>query len=176
MNFLKLVLVAELIAASFSSCPIHAAEGLVFSGLGLTPQNPRGPWQYGLTLMARVGNTGTEPLAGTIVAHVEQLPYLQFARRVRLEPGEQRSLELFILLPEVIENIELSQHLNIVATLYVRDGDRDVILQIQDGQPATQTLALLAVLPKDESWAFKPHLLQRKVCLGIGLPGNSQWL
>ena len=152
MNFPKLALVAELILASCLACPAHAAEGLYFSGLGRTPQSRAVPGNT-VTLMARVGNSGMEPLAGTLVANVEQLPDLQFARSVRLEPGEQRSLELFIQLPEVIDNVELVQHLNVVATMYVREGDRDVILQ-RDGQPVTQSLTL-AVLPQGRTMGMQ---------------------
>lgn len=145
MNFLKLAIVAGLSAVSCLAGPVHAAEGLVFSSLGLTPQSRAVPGNT-VTLMARVSNSGAEPLTGTIVAKVEQLPYLQTARSVRLEPGEERSLELFIQLPNVIENVELYQHLNVAATMVVRDGDREVILQ-HDGQPVTQTLSL-SVLPE----------------------------
>ncbi|MEZ6078538.1 MAG: hypothetical protein R3C56_23565 [Pirellulaceae bacterium] len=152
MNFLRLVLVAELIAASCLACPIHAAEGLVFSGLGLTPQTRAVPGNT-VTLMARVGNSGTEPLTGTVVAKVEQLPYLQSARSVRLEPGEERSFKLFIHLPRQIDKGELYQHLDVVATMFVRDGEREVILQ-RDGKPATQTLSL-PVLPEGRVMAMQ---------------------
>lgn len=152
MNFLRLVLVAELIAASCLACPIHAAEGLVFSGLGLTPQTRAVPGNT-VTLMARVGNSGTEPLTGTVVAKVEQLPYLQSARSVWLEPGEERSFKLFIHLPRQIDKVELYQHLDVVATLVVRDGEREVILQ-RDGKPATQTLSL-PVLPEGRVMAMQ---------------------
>ncbi|MCC7336842.1 MAG: hypothetical protein IT422_17265, partial [Pirellulaceae bacterium] len=152
MNFLRLVLVAELIAASCIACPIHAAEGLVFSGLGLTPQTRAVPGNT-VTLMARVGNSGTEPLTGTVVAKVEQLPYLQSARSVRLEPGEERSFKLFIQLPQQIDKGGLHQQLDVVATLVVRDGAREVILQ-RDGKPATQTLSL-PVLPEGRVMAMQ---------------------
>lgn len=152
MNFVKLLRVAGLIGLSCVTASAQGAEGLVFSGLGLTPQTRAVPGNT-LVLMARVGNAGSEPATGTIVASVEQLPYLQTARVVRLEPGDQRSVELFIQLPASMENVELYEHLNVVATMYVRDGEREVILQ-RDGQPVTQTLSL-SVVPQGRIMCFQ---------------------
>ncbi len=150
MNFVKHLRLVGFFALvylpSFSLCSsfLAAAEGLTFSGLGATSQSHAVPGGV-LILSARVANKGTEPTEGLVVANVQEFPNLQTARTVRLLPGEQQSLELYIQLPAEAEQFE---RINVVATVFIHDGNRQVILQ-QNGRPASYTLAL-KVMPKGQ--------------------------
>lgn len=123
----------------------HATDGLLFSSLGLTPQSRAVPGNT-LVLLAQVANTGTDSVRGTIVATIAQVPQLQSARSVHLQAGQRQALELFIALPDELAQAGLFEQIDVSATMYVRDGQREVIL-LHDGQPATRTLSL-KVLPK----------------------------
>lgn len=145
MTSVKLLPLLSLIAVTYLASASYAADGLVFSSLGLTPQSRAVPGNT-VVLEALIANSSTDSATGTIVATIPGLPYLQCARTVHLEAGQQRALELYIQLPDEIADLELFQRLDVSATLYVRDGEREVI-QLRDGQPATRTLSM-TVMPK----------------------------
>lgn len=145
MTSVKLLPLLSLIALTCLASASYAADGLVFSSLGLTPQSRAVPGNT-VVLEALVANSGTDSATGTIIATIPGLPYLQSARRVHLEAGQKRALELYIQLPDKVADLELFQRLDVSATLYVRDGEREVI-QMRDGQPATRTLSM-TVMPK----------------------------
>lgn len=145
MICVKLPPVLSLIVVTCLTSASYAADGLVFSSLGLTPQSRAVPGNT-VVLEAQVANSGTDSVTGTIVATVPGLPYLQSARTVHLEAGQKRALELYIQLPDPIADLKLFDRLDVSATLYVRDGDREVI-HLRNGQPATRTLSM-TVMPK----------------------------
>ncbi len=146
MNLAKhlgLIGAIALVSTQFCMCSssLAAADGLILSGLGLTPQSRPVPGGT-VVLTARVANLGTEPAAGQVVVTLQEFPTQQTARAIDLQPGEHKSLELFIHLPaEATEGSKI----NVVATMLIRVGERDVIVQ-QDGRPATYSLSM-SVLP-----------------------------
>ncbi len=135
--------------------PGIAAEGLNLSGLALTPNSRVVPGQV-MILMARMENYAGERAAGTVVVSIEELPSLQSARYVMVEPGQSEQFELFIPLPQELAQFE---RLNLVATVYVRDGDREVILQ-RDGAPVVNTLRLPVTQGRVYGMAMEPEAPQ----------------
>ncbi len=117
--------------------PCRAAGQLNLAGVGLTPSSRVVPGQV-MFLTANMENGGDERAEGKVVVTVEELPSLQSVRHVVVEPGESVTFELVIPLP-----LEFAQfkHLNMVATVYVREGDREVILE-RNGAPVFSTLRL----------------------------------
>ena len=121
----------------FLAEPCTAAGQLSLAGIGLTPTSRVVPGQV-MFLMAKMENGGDERAEGKVVVTVEELPSLQSVRHVVVEPGESVPFELVIPLP-----LEFAQHkhLNLVATVYVRDGAREVILE-RNGAPVFSSLRL----------------------------------
>lgn len=126
-----------LFASNCCTSATLAASDLDFGGISLTPLSRVVPGGM-LILQATVGNPGDSLAEGTIVVSLEALPKLQSPRRVVLEPGQQEKLELFVQMPETIQGLESIQ---VTATMMVRNGERDVILE-RNGTPARHTLTL----------------------------------
>lgn len=114
-----------------------ASGELSFDGISLKPLSRVAPGGV-LVLQARVANLGDALAEGTIVVSVEEFPKTQSARRVVLEPGQHTQLDLFVSMPE---NFQGLKSIHITATLMIRSGERQVILE-RNGTPVQHALAI----------------------------------
>lgn len=114
-----------------------ALGDLRFDGISLKPLSRVAPGGV-LVLQARVTNLGDSLAEGTIVVSVEDFPKLQSARRVVLEPGQHTQLDLFVSMPE---NFQGLKSIHITATMMIRSGERQVILE-RNGKPVQHALTL----------------------------------
>lgn len=118
-------------------CPVHSGnEGLDFVGISKTPQSRVTPGGV-LVLKTVAINRSATPAEGTIVASVEGAPDMQSARKIQLGPEQQLPFELYVQLPQVIDQ----GMLEITATMYVEYGGREV-LHARNGVPVSDSIRL----------------------------------
>jgi len=116
---------------------LRATDQLTFSGISLTSQSRIAPGQV-MVIKTFAGNKGDSAAQATIVVTIAELPGLQSARHITLEPGQNESFELFVPMPR-----EVAQHeyLHFEATLFIREGNSEVIANVH-GAPAVSTMRL----------------------------------
>ena len=146
-------LLAVLVIGCCSSRALAAGE-LYFGGVSLTPTSRVVPGGV-LTLEASVNNPSNEVAEGTIVLSIEEFPKLQSARRVVLNPGQQEQLELFFPMPASIQDFK---SLHITATMLVRYGEREVILE-RNGAPVRHQMTLKVGEGRTIAIAMQPEPL-----------------
>jgi hypothetical protein len=116
---------------------LGAAEELTFSGISLTSQSRIAPGQV-MVIKTSAGNKGDSSAQATIVLTIAELPGLQSARQIALEPGQNEPFELFVPMPHEAAQYE---YLHFEATLYILDGNSQVIANV-NGAPAVSTMRL----------------------------------
>ncbi len=131
-----------------------AAGELSFEGISRTPLSRVVPGGV-LNLEANINNPGDSVGEGTIVVSIEELPKLQSARRVVLKPGQQERLDLLVQIPESIQDFKL---LHITATMLVRYGEREVILE-RNGSPVRHEMTLKVGEGQSIATAMQPEPL-----------------
>ncbi len=132
-----------------------AGGDLTFSGIALTPQSRAVPGGL-LMLQASVGNVGDALAEGTVVVTIDELPKLQSARRVVVVPGQQEQLDVFVQLPEAIQELK---SIHLTATMIVRFGGREVILE-RKGAPVRHTMTMEVTAGRTFGMAMQPDPLQ----------------
>ena len=105
-------------------------------------------------------NTGDSPATGIVVATIDGRNDLQNARRVTVEPKSTKSTNIYLHIPQSVAGKDLVE---IEATLYIEDGNREVVQTI-NGRPARKTLSLgldpqptLAAFILDPKSAVQPY-------------------
>ncbi|GAB5403191.1 MAG: hypothetical protein Aurels2KO_14220 [Aureliella sp.] len=92
-----------------------------------------------VALVASVANRGEERAEGRIVARVDGAQVEQSARVVELGPGQQAQVPILVYLPKSIMG---KKSINVVLTMMVKDGSREVTL-VRRGAPVTHSMRLL---------------------------------
>lgn len=132
---------------------IFAEEGLDLRGVALTP-NSRLVAGQTLVLVAKLENPGKQRAEGRVIVTAAELPNLRCVRNVVVEAGKSEQFELTIPVPHDPSQIE---QLSLTATVYVREGSREVILE-RNGAPVVSTLQLFRNEGRIFGMALEPEV------------------